>query len=210
MGFVPKFSELKALHYEEERFYQHYTFIVQTALECTTHTRSCWRSVPHKVNNPLAPGPSGRANTKTVITKVTAPSISLEQVEEGKPNAKCAERKENENWVRGDWGSFNCTYHKSVESNNNLNIRQHPKFCREKCGAQFCDILRLLLLTHAQSISDQHPTRKQGVELCCSPHAVVLIRGLSFTSSLPTRNAVTHRAAVRYGNATTPHASRSP
>ncbi|PSN34348.1 hypothetical protein C0J52_17274, partial [Blattella germanica] len=30
--------------------------------------------------------------------------------------------------------------------------------CHAECGAQFCDILRLLLLTHAQSIGDQHPT----------------------------------------------------
>ncbi|PSN48536.1 hypothetical protein C0J52_05922 [Blattella germanica] len=42
---------------------------------------------------------------------------------------------------------------------------------------QFCDILRLLLLTLAQSIGDQHPTRKQGVELCCSSRAVVLYGG---------------------------------
>ena len=43
-----------------------------------------------------------------------------------------------------------------------------------ECGAQFCDILRLPLLTHAQSISNQHPTGKQGDELCCSSRGVVL------------------------------------
>ena len=36
-----------------------------------------------------------------------------------------------------------------------------------ECGLQFCDILRLVLLTHAQSIGNQHPTGKQGVELPC-------------------------------------------
>ena len=45
---------------------------------------------------------------------------------------------------------------------------------RAECGAQVCDILRLLLLTHTQYISDQHPTGKQGVKLCCSPCGVVL------------------------------------
>ena len=49
--------------------------------------------------------------------------------------------------------------------------------CRTECEAQFCDILRLLLLTQAQYIGDQHPTGKQGIELCCSPHGVVLYRG---------------------------------
>ena len=43
-----------------------------------------------------------------------------------------------------------------------------------ECGAQYCDILRLLLLTHAQSIGYHHPTGKQGVELCCFPHGVIL------------------------------------
>ena len=38
---------------------------------------------------------------------------------------------------------------------------------------QFCDILRLPLLSHTQSIGDQHPTGKQGVELYCSPHGVL-------------------------------------
>ena len=49
--------------------------------------------------------------------------------------------------------------------------------CRAECGAQFCDILRLPLLTHEQSISDQHPTGKQGPELCCSPRGGVLYGG---------------------------------
>ena len=46
--------------------------------------------------------------------------------------------------------------------------------CRAEWGAQFCDIFRLSLLDHAQFIGDQHPTEKQGVELCCSPSGVVL------------------------------------
>ena len=40
-----------------------------------------------------------------------------------------------------------------------------------------CDMLRLTLLTHAQSIGDQDPTGKQGIELCCSPRGVVLYGG---------------------------------
>ena len=32
--------------------------------------------------------------------------------------------------------------------------------CRAECGAQFCDIHRLPLVTHPQSICDQHPTGK--------------------------------------------------
>ena len=51
--------------------------------------------------------------------------------------------------------------------------------CRTEYEAQFCDILRLLLLTHAQSIGNQHPTGKQGIELCCSPRGVVLYGGYS-------------------------------
>ena len=43
---------------------------------------------------------------------------------------------------------------------------------------QFRDILRLPLLTHAQSIGDEHPAGKQGVQLCCSPHGVVLYGGV--------------------------------
>ena len=59
---------------------------------------------------------------------------------------------------------------------NVLKVLCNPE-CRAECGAQFCDILRLLLLIHAQSISDQYPTGKQGVELCCSPCGVVLYGG---------------------------------
>ena len=43
--------------------------------------------------------------------------------------------------------------------------------------AQFCNILRLTLLTHVQSIGVQHLTGKQEVELCCSPHGAVLYGG---------------------------------
>ena len=46
--------------------------------------------------------------------------------------------------------------------------------CHAECGAQFSDKLQLLLLTHAQSIGNQHPTGKRGVELCCSSHGVIL------------------------------------
>ena len=46
--------------------------------------------------------------------------------------------------------------------------------CRAEFEAQFCDIIRLPLLTHVQSIGDQHPTGKQGVGMCCSPCEVVL------------------------------------
>ena len=45
--------------------------------------------------------------------------------------------------------------------------------CYAECGAQFCDILRLPLLTHALPIGDQHPTGKEGVELYFSPHGVI-------------------------------------
>ena len=41
----------------------------------------------------------------------------------------------------------------------------------------FVTYSRLQLLNHAQSICDQHPTGKQGVELCCSPREVVLYGG---------------------------------
>ena len=37
-----------------------------------------------------------------------------------------------------------------------------------------------------------------------------LVRRLSWTASLPPRNALTHRASVRYGKAASPHVSRSP
>ena len=40
--------------------------------------------------------------------------------------------------------------------------------------AQLFDILRLPLLTQAQSIGDQHPVGKQGVEQRFSPHGVAL------------------------------------
>ena len=36
------------------------------------------------------------------------------------------------------------------------------------------------------------------------------VRRLSWTASLPSRNALIHRATVRYGNTAQPHASRSP
>ena len=61
-------------------------------------------------------------------------------------------------------------------SETQLQICCNPE-CRAECGVQFCDILRLPLLTHVQSIGDQHPTGKQGVELCCSPRGVVLYGG---------------------------------
>ena len=41
-----------------------------------------------------------------------------------------------------------------------------------------CDILRLPLITHAQSIGDKHSRGKQGVELFCSPRGVVLYGGI--------------------------------
>ena len=47
------------------------------------------------------------------------------------------------------------------------------KFAVTQCVMQNVEhsfvTLRLPLLTHAQSIGDQHPTGKQEVELCCSP-----------------------------------------
>ena len=55
--------------------------------------------------------------------------------------------------------------------------------------AQFCDILRLPLLPHAQSIGDQHPKGKQGVELYCSPGGLVL-KGIP---AFPERFKGTHR-----------------
>ena len=51
---------------------------------------------------------------------------------------------------------------------NALQVYGDPTY-RAECGTQFCDILRLPLLTHPQSIDYQQPTGKQGVELCCSP-----------------------------------------
>ena len=65
-----------------------------------------------------------------------------------------------------------------------LQVCGNPECC-EECGAQFCDILRLLLLTHAQSICDHHPTGEQGLELCCSPHGVILYGCPKWHSCLP-------------------------
>ena len=69
-------------------------------------------------------------------------------------------------------------------------------------------ILRLPLLTYAQSIGDQHPTGKHGVELCCSPRGSysteVVLNGIPVFSEL-----LTHHATVRYGSSTSPHASHS-
>ena len=62
--------------------------------------------------------------------------------------------------------------HEFQRVSNALQVCGNPE-CHEECGAQFCDILRLPLLTHMQYIGDQHPTEKQRVELCCSPHEVV-------------------------------------
>ena len=44
------------------------------------------------------------------------------------------------------------------EVSNALQVFGNPE-CRAECGAQLCHILRLPLLTHAQSKGDQHPTR---------------------------------------------------
>ena len=88
---------------------------------------------------------------------------------------------------------------------------------RVQCGAQFCDILRLPLLIHPQSIGDQHPTGKQEVELCYSPRGVVLYGGCSerhraiwqryiaicFTQSLKTFLIQEHCSSfVKYGVST--------
>ena len=84
------------------------------------------------------------------------------------------------------------------------------------CIALHCCTSKILwgipfpLLTHAQSIGKHHPTWKQGVELCCSPREGHPVQKLSWTASLPFRNALTHRATVRYCNAASPHVSRSP
>ena len=57
---------------------------------------------------------------------------------------------------------------------NTLQVCGNPEY-RAECGAQFCDILRLPLLTHAESIGDKYSTGKQGVELSCP------LRGLPCT-----------------------------
>ena len=57
-----------------------------------------------------------------------------------------------------------------------LQVCGNPEYHAE-CGAQFCDIPWVPLLTHVQSIGDQHPTGKQGVAPCCSPRGVVLYGG---------------------------------
>ena len=74
---------------------------------------------------------------------------------------------------------------------NALQVCGNPE-CRAEYGAQFCDILRLPLLTHAQSIGNQHPEGKQGVELCCSPCGVILFGGCPERHPLPCRNALTN------------------
>ena len=89
---------------------------------------------------------------------------------------------------------------------NALQIYGNPE-CHAECGAQFCDILRLLLLIHAQSIIDQHPTGNQGVELF--PTWSRPVQRLSWMASVPSRKTLTQHATVRYGNAALPHASRS-
>ena len=73
----------------------------------------------------------------------------------------------------------------------------------------FVTYSRLPLLTHAQSINDQHPTGKQGVELWCSPHEVFLHESCLKWHPLPSQNDLTRHASVRYGRAASPHTSRS-
>ena len=63
---------------------------------------------------------------------------------------------------------------------NALQVCGNPE-CRAEYGAQCCDILLLPLLTHAQSIGDQHPTGKKGVELCYSLRGVFLNDITAFT-----------------------------
>ena len=69
-------------------------------------------------------------------------------------------------------------HRKFHEVSNALQVRGNPEY-RSECGAQFCDILRLPLVSHVQFIGDQHRTGKQGVELCCSPRGFVLYGGCS-------------------------------
>ena len=47
---------------------------------------------------------------------------------------------------------------------NMLQVCGNPE-CHAECGIQFCDIFQHSILTHVQSIDNQHPTGKQGVEL---------------------------------------------
>ena len=61
---------------------------------------------------------------------------------------------------------------------NALQVSGNSEYHAE-CGVQYYGILRLQQLTQAQSNSDQHPTGKKAVELCCSPCGVVLYGGCS-------------------------------
>ena len=104
-------------------------------------------------------------------------------------------------FVSVQWGLRDCIVlpWKLHRLSNMLQVCSNPESCVE-FAAQFCDILRFLLLTHVLSIGDQNPIEKQGVELCCSPRGAYL----------PSRNALLHRATVQHGNSASPHASHNP
>ena len=86
------------------------------------------------------------------------------------------------------------------------NVRQvcgNPKYHAE-CGAEFCALHKLLLLTHMQF---NREARSWTVLFSMWRHPVWRLPWYAF---LPSRNALTHRATVWYSNATSPHASHSP
>ena len=78
-----------------------------------------------------------------------------------------------------------------------------------KCGAQFCDILQLPILTHAHSIMISIQREERSWTVLFSMWGRPVWR-LYWKASLPSRNALTHCAIMRYGNAALPHALCSP
>ena len=54
---------------------------------------------------------------------------------------------------------------------------------------------------HAQSIDDQHPRGKQGIELCLLSTWGRPVWRLSWMAFLPSQNALTHPTTMRYGSA---------
>ena len=52
--------------------------------------------------------------------------------------------------------------------------------------------------------------QQRSKELNCVVHVGRPVRRLSWTATSPSRNALTHRATVRYGNPASPHSSLSP
>ena len=91
---------------------------------------------------------------------------------------------------------------------NALAVCSNPE-CRAECGAQFCDILKTSAANsravHRLSASNREARSWTVVLRVGSSCTEVVLNGIP---AFP--ECFNHRASVRYGNASSPHASRSP